>query len=138
MAQEGEPWDLLKDPWADDWETGPVLQFPSGCISCSTPAAPGYLLACPHSPNLSCFSLLTTSLHQKPNLGTFTPHKNTGTHDEKNTYSTWGIVPASQPCCLHHPPALTSLSRFTSLKRSFFIQCSGQNSGVRRQDCSHL
>lgn len=36
MAQEGETWDLLKDPCADDWETGPVLQFPSGCISCST------------------------------------------------------------------------------------------------------
>lgn len=67
MAQEGNPWNLLKVACIKHWETGPVLlQFPHGCIF-STPAALGYLLACfLYFPTSLLHFTLTTSLHLQP------------------------------------------------------------------------
>lgn len=57
MAQEGNPWNLLKVACIKHWETGPVLvQFPHGCVF-STPAALGYLLACVYT-SLPLFCIL--------------------------------------------------------------------------------
>lgn len=72
IAQGGNPWNLLKDPCAEHWETGLVLlQFPLGYIFFFTPAVLWYL-----SDFLLylqvCLQLfvLTTPLHLQPDYGT--------------------------------------------------------------------
>lgn len=81
-----------------------VFQFPPGCIFGSIPLALVDLLAGARpSPTSPAFFLLATS-HLQPNYDTFILHWNEG---------------PSQPCCLHHPPALTFLSHFNFSKTKF-------------------
>ena len=86
---------------------GKLVQSSNSCLAASSVPFHQLLGTCWPVPGLSNLSCFFSTRHLPPPAAVMAPSHSAGTR---------GSVPASQPCCFHHPLALTFLSHFTSLK----------------------